>query len=446
VRANLKLIAAFLTGVALLAAVAAYLFRPTILHIAVGPVGASEVRVVVAYLQALQRERASVRFRLVLTEGAAESARAVDEGRANLAIVRSDIAIPAKSSTVAIIRRDAILLTARQGSEIRHFGDLKGKTVAMLRGPHENMRILDRILQQYNVRQDDVQRVVGSRASVAMALQEGKVDAFFSIAPAIERGPRLALQALPRKDNEAPALVAVSEAEVFSNENPAYDTVEIARGTFGANPPVPDQALTTLAITYRMVAVNDLSESQIGELTSQLVTLRPQIATEVPAANLLELPSTEDRTGRLPTHPGTAAYVDGELKTFFERYGDYIYLGIMVFSLLGSVVAALVSTLSGRKPEPTAPNHLIHSLVERMEAVRAASDIATLQSIEQDANALISELLRMATANGGDSSRVAAIALLVSEFRHLVNHRLGQLHAPMAALPPLHLAPKEGQG
>jgi TRAP transporter TAXI family solute receptor len=445
-RVNFKIIAGLFVAVALLAAGAAYLFRPVTLRIAVGPVGASEVRVVVAYLQALQRERASVRFRLVLTEGAAESARAVDEGKADLAIVRSDIAIPAKTSTVAIVRRDAIMLTARPGSDIRQFGDLRGKTVAMLRGPRENMRILDRILQQYNVRPNEVQRVTASRASVMTALQEGKVDAYFSIAPLVERGPRLALQAIPRGENEAPVLVAVSEAEVFSTENPAYDAVEIARGTFGANPPIPDQALTTLAVTYRLVADNDLSESQIGELTRQLVTLRPQIATEVTAANLLELPSTEDRTGRLPTHPGTAAYVDGELKTFFERYGDYIYLGIMAFSLLGSVVAALFSAFAGRKPESSAPDHLMRSLVERMDEARSAADLATLQTIEHDANALISELLRVATADGGDTARVAAVALLVSEFRHLVTHRAGQLAALTAALAPLRLAPKEGQG
>ena len=32
-----------------------------------------------------------------------------------------------------------------------------------------------------------------------------------------------------------------------------------------------------------------------------------------------------------PVHPGTIAYSEGETKTFFERYGDWMYIGIMAF-------------------------------------------------------------------------------------------------------------------
>ena len=37
-----------------------------------------------------------------------------------------------------------------------------------------------------------------------------------------------------------------------------------------------------------------------------------------------------DRQGcSLPVHVGAAAFIDGEQKTFFERYGDWFYLGVM---------------------------------------------------------------------------------------------------------------------
>ena len=36
----------------------------------------------------------------------------------------------------------------------------------------------------------------------------------------------------------------------------------------------------------------------------------------------------------MPVHPGAAAYLDGELKTFFDRYSDLMYWGLMLFSFV----------------------------------------------------------------------------------------------------------------
>ena len=34
----------------------------------------------------------------------------------------------------------------------------------------------------------------------------------------------------------------------------------------------------------------------------------------------------------MTVHPGAAAYLDGELKTFFDRYSDLLYWGLMAMS------------------------------------------------------------------------------------------------------------------
>ena len=83
---------------------------PTTLKVAVGPVGSENTRLVVALSQYLTRERAPIRLRLVLTESAAASAQALEDERADLAVVRTDVAMPVKGQTVAIKHRDAALL------------------------------------------------------------------------------------------------------------------------------------------------------------------------------------------------------------------------------------------------------------------------------------------------------------------------------------------------
>ena len=416
-RRKLKTIATVLVGIALVAAGAALWFRPTVLRVAAGPLGSSDMRVIISYLQALQRERADIRFRLILTEGPADSAARMETGKADLAVVRSDVAMPTKASTVAILRRDAAFFITRPGSEITEIGGLKGKTVGLARSTPANERMLSQILDHYDLSPHDVTRVSGTPQEMQQQVADGKFDALFFVTPISEQLTRRAIQTFPTIEGKHAGLLPVAEAEALLADYPQFDTVEIVRGAFGANPVLPEAAVTTLAVTHRLVADNNLSDAVVSELTRLLVTLRPQIVRDTPAVNQLDLPSTEDKAARLPNHPGAVAFIDGETKTFFERYGDHIYIGIMAFSLLGSALAALFSSLS-RRADPVPSDVLMSDLVLEIERVREADHLASLDMIEDEADATIARLLRAATKKGGDSGEVAAVALLVSELRH----------------------------
>ncbi len=51
-------------------------------------------------------------------ESAAAAAAAVDDGQADLAVIRTDVAIPSHAQTVIILHRDVALLAAPGGSAI----------------------------------------------------------------------------------------------------------------------------------------------------------------------------------------------------------------------------------------------------------------------------------------------------------------------------------------
>lgn len=436
-RRKLKTVAAVLVAVAATAALAAFWFRPTVLHVAAGPVGSSDVRVIVSYLQAFQRERADIRLRLVLAESPADAAAKLESGRASLAIVRSDIAIPAKSSTVAIMRKEAAFFLTRPGSGVSQISELRGRSIGLVRTSAANERIFSQVLAQHDIGASEVRRIGGTPPEMQQAVQEGRIDALFFVTPLNERVIRAALQTFPKVEGQSPGLLPVSEAEALMADHPALDTVEIVRGAFGANPVLPESAMTTLAVTHRLVAKNELSESIVSELTRLLITLRPQVVREAPQANQIDLPSTEDRAARLPTHPGAVAYIDGETKTFFERYGDYIWLGILAPSLLGSAIAAFFSILM-RDRETVSPEETMRQLVTLMDEVRAAPDETSLDAIEDEADIVIGELLRISTGRRGDTAQVSAVALLVSEFRHMLLRRRQQISGMQKeAKPPL---------
>ena len=60
----------------------------------------------------------------------------------------------------------------------------------------------------------------------------------------------------------------------------------------------------------------------------------------MPTASEIEKPDT-DKDAALPAHAGAAAYIDGNERTFLEKYTDYIWGVILVLSGLGSAGAWL---------------------------------------------------------------------------------------------------------
>jgi small GTP-binding protein len=87
----------------------------------------------------------------------------------------------------------------------------------------------------------------------------------------------------------------------------------------------------------------------VGDLAKSLFDVRQTVAAEVPEFRPDRGAEHRKVLGPMVVHPGAAAYFDGEQKTFIEQYGEWIYIGIMGVSLLGSLGAAC-SAGSSRPP------------------------------------------------------------------------------------------------
>ncbi len=96
--------------------------------------------------------------------------------------------------------------------------------------------------------------------------------------------------------------------------------------------------MKTISFSHHIVARKDLSESTIAAFTRQLFAIRQAVMAEFPLAAKIETPDT-DKDAVIPVHPGAAAFVDGEEKTFLDRYSDYIWWGLMGLSAMGSAGA-----------------------------------------------------------------------------------------------------------
>ena len=85
-----------------------YLLRPVTLRIAVGPPGSDDQKLVQLMAQTFARDGNAIRLAPIATPGAAESIALFTEGKADLAVARGDLNLPANAESVAILRKNVV--------------------------------------------------------------------------------------------------------------------------------------------------------------------------------------------------------------------------------------------------------------------------------------------------------------------------------------------------
>jgi DNA-binding transcriptional LysR family regulator len=71
--------------------------------------------VIVAASGAFVSESRTVRLSLITTDGAVEALALLGAGKADLAVARGDLEMPADAQTVAIVRKNVVVLSAPSG-------------------------------------------------------------------------------------------------------------------------------------------------------------------------------------------------------------------------------------------------------------------------------------------------------------------------------------------
>src|SRR6185369_5205646 len=107
--------------------------QPTELTIAVGPPNSEDIRVVQSIATQLSREQANVRLQIkILDGGPPDAAAAIDNGQADLAVVRRDAGMPKTGQAVAILRKNVVVFIVPSAAEPPKADTpaAKGKTAA----------------------------------------------------------------------------------------------------------------------------------------------------------------------------------------------------------------------------------------------------------------------------------------------------------------------------
>lgn len=434
-RTPLLILAAVLALVAA-SAVAIFLANlPTTLTIAVGPVTAENHRIATLLSQLLQRERAEVRLRVVTTDGAAASAALLQAGQAQLAIVRSDVDYPADGLLVANLRRDVLAIMTLPDSAITSVSDLRGKSIGVVFAQGANQPLFRRIASHYDIRDNGVRIEAVTLDDAGTVLKEGRVDAIFTVSNASGRQLADLVAKITEAIGSAPNFVPISQAEAIARRTNVVEASDIVRGAFGGSPPRPTESVQTLGIAHRIVAHRTLSESSVAAFTQMVFALRPALAAEYPLAAQIEAPDT-DRGSAVPVHPGAIAYVEGNIKTFLDRYGDWFYIIVMVVGIVGSGIAGIASLAHSQGHARKMGD--LTDLMNLLAEARATTDKGALDTVEARVDVLLAQTLERISARDLDSSQIAAFTLGFDQVRRAIADRRlvfppMKQHLPMAA-------------
>src|SRR6266850_1806535 len=406
-----------------------FAMRPVTLRIAVGPASSDDLKVVQTLAQAFSHQTTSqIRLRPVPTEGATASAQALADGKADLAIIRGDLEVPRNAQAVATLRKNIAVLWVppaakgkgrKAGPKITKIQQLSGHRIGVVGRTEANINLLKVILQQYGVDPTKIEMVQFPANEAAESIRNQKADAYLAAGPVNSKIIADAITASTREGG-TPTFLAIDSAEAIAQNHPMYESSEIPAGAFGGSPGRPDDEVKTISFAHHIVARKGLSESTVAAFTRQLFAIRQTVMAEFPLAAKIETPDT-DKDAVIPVHPGAAAYVDGEEKTFLDRYSDFIWWGLMGLSAMGSAGAWFAVYL--KKDGRSNNSSLRERLLDMLGAARRSDSIEELDQMQTEADGILRDTLHCFEHGAIEEGALTAFNIALEQFHNAVADR-----------------------
>ena len=286
-------------------------------------------------------------------------------------------------------------------------------------------------MSYFNLSAKEVSRTFLPVDELAQSVRQKKLAAVLAVGPMAPGEVVDVVAAVARATRGTPGILGIDEAEAIGKRFPGFESIDVPMGAFRARPATPSESVTTLAVTYRFAASELMPNVVAAAIARSILTTKAKLASVTPLATQIEAPDPDDKSPVLPVHPGVAAYLSNGDQSFFDQAQQYLYLGGLVLSLAGSLLAAASAGWARRRSE--AEWRPIRRLVEIADAAPCA-DRAELTILEEEFRNLVSAMLSGSSgAASGDC--LSAFSTALAHARHALDRRRVSL-GPDSALPP----------
>jgi TRAP-type uncharacterized transport system substrate-binding protein len=419
-----------------------------------------------------------ISLQVVPTAGAKETAEVVSKGQADLAILPSNLVDSLNWPVVAILRQNVMVLlvpasapapaaapakaaasakggksakassggkaskSAKGGksaksddsddssdsdsdddsSDSDKFGkvsQLLGKRVGVVTGSEATTGLLEMALSHYGIPLDKVTVSQIDPNNLAVVIKNNQVDALFVAGAATGQAISNTVAAAT-VNGKAPTFIKIDQADGIAKRNLGFDSVDIDAGTFGGNPPSPSDDLKTLSFGEYLVARRGYSETVIDTLAKAVYSSRQALATALPGEIKIAAPST-DKDADVVVHPGAAAYLSDSQQSFFDKYGDDIFYGMLIFPVFGSAIAGLASYL--RSDTRTRRLRLLQRVLDLVRKAHNAQTLEAIEHLQLDADNLVIAIIHQSEHEEFDETVRMSFAFALDQLRFAIAAR-----------------------
>jgi hypothetical protein len=149
---------------------------------------------------------------------------------------------------------------------------------------------------------------------------------------------------------------------------------------------MPSSSLKSLSFAEYLVARKNFNHSSIADLSKLIYTSRLAIASQMGGEVKIEAPST-DKDADVLAHPGTLDYLNDNQQSFFDKYGDDIFYGMLIFPVFGSAIAGVASYLL--RDSRTRRLRLLQRVLDLIRKAHAAQTLDVIDHLQIDADNLV---------------------------------------------------------
>lgn len=413
-----------------------YVLQPVNLRIAVGPSGSEDHLVVDAMAEAFEEESRTVRLSPIITGGAAESLALLGAAKTDFAVGRGDLAMPADAQTLAVLRKNYVVLWSpsgragkdsrkKGGTKIVEIADLAGRKVGIIGKTGANVALLRTILEGSGVQPDKVFTAQFGTEEIEKLAQDTTLDAYLAVGPLDSKITAAAIAATSRLRG-APKFLPVEASEAIALRHPRYEAEEIPGSVFNANPAWPEDKVDTISIDHLILGRKELSEAKAAAFYRQLFGVRDTITQRVAGAAHITKPDTE-KEAEPSVHRGAAAVINGTERTFLDKYSDYFWFALLLLSGIGSAAAWLRRYLNrDERDDNTSDRNRILALISDVRKARFEADLLGSQ---REVDAIIVETLKCYDDGAIEQEDMTAFGLVLDLFDHAVAERRAALQS-----------------
>jgi TRAP-type uncharacterized transport system substrate-binding protein len=305
------------------------------------------------------------------------------------------------------------------GNKLGSVTKLAGHRIGVVTGNAATKDLLDVVLSHYGVPLSEVQVSLLEPDHIAEAVKARQVDVLFVAGAETGQAINDAVAAAT-VNGQAPNFIPIDQAEGMAKRSPAFGSADIEAGTFGGNPPAPPDELKSLSFAEYLVAKRSFNHDAIGTLAKLIFTSRKELAAAMPGEIKIQAPAT-DKDAKVVVHPGALAYLTDDQKSFFDKYGDDIFYGLLIFPIFGSAIAGVAGYFrsSGR----TRRLRLLQRLLDLVQKVNHAPSLEALDKLQVDVDHVVVAIIHQTEKEEYDEAVQTSFGLALDQVRFAISSR-----------------------